>query len=182
MIHISFHAISDVINVVDLFFRKIVNLLHILSQIKVVNRTLSTLLWTIMRKNIKFWEECLSYIKFAYNQNVHFALNSHHLKFAREKAELVKYVHDKANSTLNKGLNSMLKQNIISLSSSLKEIQVVARKAIPFKFLKNINNNLNLLHKNGVNITFNVSNLSANFNVSNLNPFGASNKLRTSLS
>jgi hypothetical protein len=40
-------------------------------QIKVVNRTLSTLLRTIIQKNLKNWEDCLPFIEFAYNQNVH---------------------------------------------------------------------------------------------------------------
>ena len=41
-------------------------------QTKVMNRTLSTLLSTIIQKNLKSWEDCLPFIKFAYNQSVHF--------------------------------------------------------------------------------------------------------------
>ena len=40
-------------------------------QTKVVNRTLSTLLCTIIQKNLKNWEDCLPFIKFAYNRSVH---------------------------------------------------------------------------------------------------------------
>lgn len=41
-------------------------------QIEVVNRTLSTLLRAIIKNNIKNWEDCLSYVKFAYNCSIHF--------------------------------------------------------------------------------------------------------------
>ena len=42
-------------------------------QTKIVNRTLSTLLRAIIRKNIKTWEECLPHVEFAYNRTVHSA-------------------------------------------------------------------------------------------------------------
>ena len=40
-------------------------------QTEVVNRTLSQLLRTVIQKNLKNWEECLSFIEFAYNRSVH---------------------------------------------------------------------------------------------------------------
>jgi translation initiation factor IF-1 len=40
-------------------------------QIEVVNRTLSTMLWVVLKTNLKLCEECLSYIKFTYNRSVH---------------------------------------------------------------------------------------------------------------
>ena len=40
-------------------------------QTEVVNRTLSTLLHTIIQKNLKNWEDCLPFIEFAYNRSVH---------------------------------------------------------------------------------------------------------------
>jgi hypothetical protein len=40
-------------------------------QTKVVNRTLSTMLQTILKSNVKLWEECLPHIEFAYNKSVH---------------------------------------------------------------------------------------------------------------
>ncbi|XP_071902671.1 uncharacterized protein [Coffea arabica] len=43
------------------------------SQTEVVNRTLSTLLRAIIKKNIKPWEECLPHVEFAYNRTVHSA-------------------------------------------------------------------------------------------------------------
>ena len=36
-----------------------------------VNRTLTQLLRTIVTKNLKSWEECLSFIEFAYNRCIH---------------------------------------------------------------------------------------------------------------
>ena len=42
-------------------------------QTEVVNRTLSTLLTAIIKRNIKTWEECLPNIEFAYNRTIHYA-------------------------------------------------------------------------------------------------------------
>ena len=44
-------------------------------QIEVVNRTLSTLLTTLIQKNLKAWEDCLPFIEFAYNRSVHSTTN-----------------------------------------------------------------------------------------------------------
>ena len=40
-------------------------------QTKVVNRTLSTLLRVVIKKNLRTWEECLPHVEFAYNRVVH---------------------------------------------------------------------------------------------------------------
>jgi hypothetical protein len=40
-------------------------------QTEVVNRTLSTILWVVLKSNLKLWEECLLHIKFAYNRSMH---------------------------------------------------------------------------------------------------------------
>ena len=42
-------------------------------QTEVVNRTLSTLLRAIIKKNIKTWEDCLPHVEFAYNRTIHSA-------------------------------------------------------------------------------------------------------------
>jgi hypothetical protein len=34
-------------------------------QTKAVNRTLSTLLWAVLKKNLKLWEESLTHLEFA---------------------------------------------------------------------------------------------------------------------
>jgi hypothetical protein len=40
-------------------------------QTEVVNRTLSTMLWAVLKSNLELWEKCLTYIEFAYNISVH---------------------------------------------------------------------------------------------------------------
>jgi hypothetical protein len=40
-------------------------------QMEVVNRTLSTMLRVVLKKNIKMWKECLPYVEFAYNHSQH---------------------------------------------------------------------------------------------------------------
>ncbi|OMO89160.1 reverse transcriptase [Corchorus capsularis] len=40
-------------------------------QTKVVNRTLSTLLRALIKKNLRTWEDCLPHVEFAYNQSIH---------------------------------------------------------------------------------------------------------------
>ena len=40
-------------------------------QTKVVNRTLSTMLRAILKRNLKMWEECLPHVEFAYNRVEH---------------------------------------------------------------------------------------------------------------
>lgn len=44
-------------------------------QIEVVNRTMTSLLRTIIQKNLKSWEECLPFIEFAYIRAVHSITN-----------------------------------------------------------------------------------------------------------
>ncbi|RZB41307.1 Transposon Ty3-G Gag-Pol polyprotein [Glycine soja] len=44
-------------------------------QTEVVNRTLGTLLRTVLRNNLKTWEACLPHVEFAYNRAVHGTTN-----------------------------------------------------------------------------------------------------------
>jgi hypothetical protein len=44
-------------------------------QTEVVNRTLSMLLRTMVKKNLKDWKECLPHVEFAYNRAVHSTTN-----------------------------------------------------------------------------------------------------------
>jgi hypothetical protein len=37
----------------------------------VVNRTLYSMLQAVLKCNLKFWEECLPHIEFAYNRSAH---------------------------------------------------------------------------------------------------------------
>jgi hypothetical protein len=40
-------------------------------QTKIVNYTLSIMLWAIIKYNLKLWEECLPHIEFSYNRSIH---------------------------------------------------------------------------------------------------------------
>ena len=40
-------------------------------QTEVVNQTLSMLLWAMIKKNPREWEDCLSHVELAYNRAVH---------------------------------------------------------------------------------------------------------------
>ena len=89
---------NDTTDITDLFFNEVVRLhgllrtivsdrdvkflSHFLStlwnklekkigQTEVFNKTLTTLLRAIIKKNLKQWEKCLSHIEFAYNRTVH---------------------------------------------------------------------------------------------------------------
>jgi hypothetical protein len=44
-------------------------------QMEVVNRTLSTMLRTILKDNLRLWEECLPHIEFAYKRSIHYITN-----------------------------------------------------------------------------------------------------------
>ena len=44
-------------------------------QTEVVNRTLSALLRSLVKKNLKLWEECLPHVEFAYNHSLHSSTN-----------------------------------------------------------------------------------------------------------
>jgi len=40
-----------------------------------VNRTLDILLRAVLKKNLKYWEECLPHVEFSYNRIVHSTTN-----------------------------------------------------------------------------------------------------------
>ena len=44
------------------------------SQTEVVNWTLSTLLCTVVNKNLKNWDECLAFVEFTYNLSGHYTI------------------------------------------------------------------------------------------------------------
>lgn len=96
-----------------------------------VNRTLSILLRAIIKKNIKYWEECLPHVEFAYNRSVHSATNFSPFEIVyglnpltlldlsplpvseytnvdgKKKAEFVMQIHEKTRLTLKEGRNNM---------------------------------------------------------------------------
>jgi hypothetical protein len=55
-------------------------------QIEVVNRTLSSLLRVIIKKNLKTWEDCLPQVEFAYNRSIHSAT-----KFSEKRGNGVEF-------------------------------------------------------------------------------------------
>ncbi|GKV11634.1 hypothetical protein SLEP1_g22874 [Rubroshorea leprosula] len=103
-------------------------------QTKVVNRTLSTLLRSIIQKNLKNWEECLPHVEFAYNRSVHSATNSSPFEVAygfnpltsldllplpideqasldeKKKAELVKQLHERVQKNIERRIEQYANQ------------------------------------------------------------------------
>ena len=103
-------------------------------QTEVVNRTLSQLLRILIQKNLKNWEDCLSFAEFAYNRSVHSATN--HSPFevvygfnplspldlipipiderasldGKAKAEMIKKLHEKVRLNIEKRTEQYIKQ------------------------------------------------------------------------
>ena len=50
-----------------------------MGKVEVVNKTLSQLLYVVIQKNMKSWEEYLPFVEFAYNKTVHSTTNSYGL-------------------------------------------------------------------------------------------------------
>jgi hypothetical protein len=89
-------------------------------QTEVVNRTLSSLLRAIIKRNLKTWEACLPHVEFAYNRSIHSATKFSPIEIvygfnplspldltslpvservnldSKKKAEFVKMIHEKA--------------------------------------------------------------------------------------
>ena len=93
-------------------------------QTEVINRTLSTLLRAIIKKNLNSWEECLPHVEFAYNRTVHSAtqfspfevvygfnpltpldliplpLSEHANLDGAKKAEIIKTLHERVRANI----------------------------------------------------------------------------------
>ncbi|KAG7556918.1 Integrase catalytic core [Arabidopsis suecica] len=111
-------------------------------QTEVVNRTLSTLLRALIKKNLKTWEDCLPHVEFAYNHSMHSAskfspfqivygfnpttpldlmplpLNERVSLYGKKKAELVQQIHEQA----KKNIEEKTKQYTKQANKSRKEI------------------------------------------------------------
>jgi len=103
-------------------------------QTEVVNRTLSTLLRAIIKKNIKSWEECLPHVEFAYNRSVHSATqfspfeivygfnpltpldlsplpeHEHTNLDGQKRADFVKQIHEKARMNIERRTRQYVEQ------------------------------------------------------------------------
>ncbi|GKV06323.1 hypothetical protein SLEP1_g18224 [Rubroshorea leprosula] len=103
-------------------------------QIEVVNRTLSTLLRSIIQKNLKNWEECLPHVEFAYNRSIHSATNCSPFEVVygfnpltpldllplpideqasldgKKKADVVKQLHERVRQNIERRIEQYAKQ------------------------------------------------------------------------
>ncbi|KAK7379835.1 hypothetical protein VNO78_34255 [Psophocarpus tetragonolobus] len=104
-------------------------------QTEVVNRTLGTLLRTVLKKNLKSWETCLPHVEFAYNRVVHSTTNCFPFEIvygfnpltpldllsmpnismfkhneAQAKAEYVKKLHEQVKAQIKKKNESYARQ------------------------------------------------------------------------
>ncbi|KAH9780520.1 hypothetical protein KPL71_008110 [Citrus sinensis] len=160
-------------------------------QTEVMNRTLSTLLRAIIKKNIKTWEDCLPLVQFAYNRFVHSATKyspfeivygfnpltpldltplpvSEHVNLdGKKKAEIVKQIHEKAKFNIERRTEQYAKQ------ANKGKSKLLPRGDGPFQVLERINDNAYKLDLPG------EYNVSATFNVSDLSPFDVGDDLRT---
>ncbi|KAG7567587.1 Integrase catalytic core [Arabidopsis thaliana x Arabidopsis arenosa] len=111
-------------------------------QTEVVNRTLSTLLRALIKRNLKTWEDCLPHVEFAYNHSMHCAskfspfqivygfnpttpldlmplpLNERVSLDGKKKAELVQQIHEQA----KKNIEEKTKQYTKKANKSRKEL------------------------------------------------------------
>ena len=109
-------------------------LTRVASQTEVVNRTLSTLLRAIIKKNLKTWEDCLPHVEFAYNRAAHFAKKYSPFEIVygfnpltpldllplplservnldgKRKAEFVKKIHEEARRNIERRTETNVKQ------------------------------------------------------------------------
>ncbi|GKU99823.1 hypothetical protein SLEP1_g12610 [Rubroshorea leprosula] len=140
------HKTDDATNIADLFFKDVwgrlgTKLLFSTTchpqtdgQIEVVNRTLSTLLRSIIQKNLKNWEECLPHVEFAYNRSIHSATNwlpfevvysfnpltpldllplpivEQASLYGKKKAEVVKQLHERVRQNIEQRTEQYAKQ------------------------------------------------------------------------
>ncbi|KAG7547976.1 Integrase catalytic core [Arabidopsis suecica] len=103
-------------------------------QTEVVNRTLSTLLRALIKKNLKSWEECLPHVEFAYNHSVHSASKFSPFQIVygfnpispldliplpvserasldgKKKADLVQQIHEQARRNIEEKTKQYVKQ------------------------------------------------------------------------
>ncbi|KAK1602162.1 hypothetical protein QYE76_017205, partial [Lolium multiflorum] len=134
-------------------------------QTEVVNRSLSTLLRTLVKTNLKSWEDCLPHAEFAYNRA------KHSTTARKTRATIQEHVLRQANRLNAKKKERVFEEGDLVWIHLRKErfpqernSKLKPRGDGPFKVLKRINNNAYVIDiptsKYLVSNTFNVSDLS----------------------
>ncbi|KAL4311911.1 hypothetical protein GQ457_01G020430 [Hibiscus cannabinus] len=139
-------------------------------QTEVVNRVLSTLLRSIIKKNIKTWEDCLPHVDFAYNHAVHSATKMSPFEVVYgfnpiTPLDLLPLPQEQVISKDGKARADYVKPQ--------RRSKLLPRGDGPFQVLEKVNDNAYKLDLPG---DYNVS---ATFNVSDLSPYDDSTDLRT---
>ncbi|WVZ78207.1 hypothetical protein U9M48_025956 [Paspalum notatum var. saurae] len=142
-------------------------------QTEVVNRTLSTMLRAVLKKNLKMWEKCLPHVEFAYNRAVH--------STTKERADFILKLHQTTKDNIakmneryrvagNKGRKEIKLEpgDLVWLYlrkdrfPDLRKSKLMLRADGPFKIIEKINDNaykLELPPEFGVSPTFNIADL-----------------------
>ncbi|KAK1616723.1 hypothetical protein QYE76_022240 [Lolium multiflorum] len=175
-------------------------------QTEVVNRTLSQLLRSMIKKNLKEWEECLPHVEFAYNRAVH---STTELCPFEVVADFVKKIHVKTKELIEKKgksnaarMNKKRKEMLFKPGDlvwvhfckdrfpKLRKSKLKPRGAGPYKVLAKINDNAYSIDlpedEFGVSNSFNVADLTPydgeDLGASGSTPFeGGGEMMRTSL-
>ncbi|KAK1648950.1 hypothetical protein QYE76_066755 [Lolium multiflorum] len=135
-------------------------------QTEVVNRSLSTLLRVLVKKNLKAWEDCIPHAEFAYNRAKHSTTmrSPFMVVYGFEPPTAIDLLplplHEQVNMDIDKRAQYMKKLH----EDTRATIEQQPRGDGPFKVLKRINDNAYVIDiptsKYLVSNTFNVSDLS----------------------
>jgi hypothetical protein len=166
-------------------------------QTEVVNRTLSSLLRAIIKKNLKTWEDCLSHVEFAYNRSIHSATKFSPFEIVygfnplspldliplplservnldgKKKAEFVKMIHERFKKVVFEPGDWVWLHLRKDRFLEKRRSKFLPQGDEPFQVVERINDNaykLDLPGEYGV---------SASFNVADLSPFDVGEDLRT---
>ncbi|WVZ51748.1 hypothetical protein U9M48_002861 [Paspalum notatum var. saurae] len=163
------HKSDDAVNIANLFFQEIRTLWNKLGtkllfsttchlqtdgQTEVVNRTLSTMLRAVLKKNLKMWEECLPYVEFTYNRAVHSTTKMN---------ERYREAGNKGRKKINLELGDLVWLHLRKdRFPDLRKSKLMSRADGPFKIIEKINDNaykFELPPEFGVSPTFNIADL-----------------------
>ncbi|KAG8472929.1 hypothetical protein CXB51_035050 [Gossypium anomalum] len=183
---IAYHKTNDAVNVANSFFRVIVRLHGIPrsivsdrdtdGQTEVVNRVLSTLLRSIIKKNVKTWEDCLPHVEFAYNHTVHstIKMSPFEVVYGFNPTTSLDMLPLPQKQVMNRDGKAKA-EYVRKLHQQPKGVQAITAGRWSFQVLEKVNDNAYKLDLPG------EYNMSATFNVSDLTPYEDSVDLRTNL-